>query len=161
MTRTKPLHLASLALVGVVAGWLVELFLASNGRAVVVPPIALGITLLAIGVLVVALAVPVRRVARGRPGATVDPIYATRVLVLAKAASLTAALLTGGMLGLLLFLVTRAVVADATLWPAVVGVAGSAALLIAGIVAEGMCRIPPGGEDDRPTDEVAPDLREG
>jgi len=147
MTRTRPLHLVLLALGGIAAGWLLEVLLVSTGRAVAVPPYTLAITLLAIAVLVVLLALPVRRVAQGRPGAKVDPFYATRVVVLAKAASITAAALSGAMLAILVFLVTRPVIGSA-LWPAILGAVASAALLAAGVIAENMCRLPPPPDDD-------------
>ena len=143
MKRTNLLHIALLALIAAVGAWLVETALVSAGRAAIVPPLTLAIALLVIAVAGVAAAVPVRRVARGKPGARVDPIYATRVVVLAKAASLTGAILTGGAAGILAFLLTRPVIGVGSMVPAVLAAVASVAVLIGGLIAENMCRIPP------------------
>ncbi|MDP3208625.1 MAG: DUF3180 domain-containing protein, partial [Rhodoglobus sp.] len=64
MTRTNPLHLVVLAVLGAVAAWLLETGLAASGRAVLIPPVTLAIALVLIGVIVVLMARPVRRVSR-------------------------------------------------------------------------------------------------
>jgi len=146
--RTNPIHLILLAVAGAAVGWLVETALASAGRAVAVPPITLAIGLVVIAVSVVVAAIPVRRVARGRRGAKVDPHYATRVVVLAKAASITGAILTGAGAGVLAFLLTRPVIAVGSVWPAVLAAIAAVAVLAAGLIAENMCRIPPERDGD-------------
>jgi len=148
MRRTSPWTLVLLGVAGLVVGWLVEIGLASTGRAILVAPYGLAIALVVLALAIVAVAVPVRRVARGRPGARVDPFYATRVVVLSKAASLAAAIFAGLMGGALVFVATRPVVSTDMLWKSIAGLAASAALLIAGLVAENMCRVPPGAGDD-------------
>ena len=155
MRRTSPLNLVLLAVGGAAAAWLIETALVSSGRPAAVPPLTLAIALLVIAVAVVAAAIPVRRVARGRPGARVDPIYATRVLVLAKAAAITGAILVGVAGGVLAFLLTRPVLGVGSLWLAVLAAAASAAVLAGGLVAENMCRIPPDRDEDGP-DEPSP-----
>ena len=149
MKRTGAWTFVMIGVGGLVIGWLAELLLVTVGRAVVVPPYPLAGALLVLAVAVVAVAVPVRRVARGEPGARVDPFYATRVLVLAKTAGVAAAGLAGLFGGALAFISTRPVVVDELLWQSIAGLAASAALLVTGIIAEGMCRIPPRDEDDR------------
>ncbi len=154
MTRTAPWTLVVIGVGGAVVGWLLELLLVTVGRPVIVPPYPLAAALVVLAVAVVAVAVPVRRVARRVPGARVDPFYATRVLVLAKSAGIAAAGLAGLFAGALAFVGTRPVVVDDLLWKSVAGLAASAALLVGGIVAEGMCRIPPPDEDERGADEL-------
>jgi len=149
MTRTKPLHLVLLGFGGAVLGWLLETALAASGRAVIIPPVTLAIALTAIGALLVIMALPVRRVSRGVPGARVDPFYATRVVVLAKASSLTAALLAGGALGITISLLGRAVVPGVgSISMALATLVGAGLLLVGGLVAEYMCTIPPSDDDD-------------
>ncbi len=159
MTRTAPWTLVALGVAGLVVGWLLELFLASTGAAVVVPPYPLAAVLVVLAVAIVAAAIPVRRVARGRPGARVDPFYATRVLALAKAASLSAAVFAGLIGGVLVFVATRPVVSDDQLWKSVAGLAASAALLIGGLVAENMCRVPPPADEHRDDERADGDRR--
>jgi len=159
MKRTAPWTLVSIGVGGLLAGWLVELLLVTGGRAVLVPPYPLAAALVVLAVAIVAVAVPVRRVAKGEPGARVDPFYATRVLVLAKSAGIAAAGLAGLFGGALVFIATRPVVVDDLLWKSIAGLAASAALLVAGIVGEGMCRIPPRDEDGPAGGELPGDVR--
>lgn len=146
MKRTNPLHLVLLFAVAAAAAWFIELALVGNGRPAAVPPITLAIALLVIAVGVVVAAIPVRRVAQRKPGARVDPITATRVVLLAKAASITGAILAGGALGILAFLLTRPVIGVGSMVPAVLCAVAAVAVLVGGLIAENMCRIPP--EDD-------------
>lgn len=149
MKPTKASPLVALAAIGVIAGWFVEVMLVGSGRPSLVPPITLGVALALIGVLVVLGALPVFRVARGVAGARVDPFYATRILLLAKASSLTGAILTGVAIGILVFLLTRSVVAAAgPIGMAIATLVGAALLLAGGLAAEKMCTLPP--EDDAP-----------
>ena len=88
------------------------------------------------------------------PGAHVDPFYATRVVVLAKASSLAGALVTGLAAAILVFLLTRSVLpAVGSLTMAVVTAVGAVVLLAGGLVAEKMCTLPP--EDDTPKESPA------
>ena len=161
MTRTKPAHLVLLLIIGTVLMWLIETALASSGRAVLIPPFTLGVALLLIGVIVVLMALPVRRVARRVPGSSVDPFYATRVVIIAKASSLAGALLAGGGLGVGLYLLSRAVLpAVGSITMAFATAVGAVVLLVGGLVAEYMCTIPPddesNGDPNRPSQEVLP-----
>ena len=157
MTRTTPASLVLLAVLGGGVMWFIETALATSGRAVVLPPITLGVALLLIGVIIVAMALPVRRVSRGVAHARVDPFYATRVLMLAKASSLGGALLGGGGLAIVGYLLSRSLVASPNaVTMSVVTAAGALLLLVAGLVAEHMCSIPP---DDEKRDVGAPDPR--
>ena len=157
MTRTTPASLVLLAVLGGGVMWFIETALATSGRAVVLPPVTLGVALLLIGVIIVAMALPVRRVSRGVAHARVDPFYATRVLMLAKASSLGGALLGGGGLGIVGYLLSRSLVASPNaVTMSVVTAVGALLLLVAGLVAEHMCSIPP---DDEKRDVGAPDPR--
>jgi hypothetical protein len=150
VTRTRPSSLVVLALIGAAVGWLLEFGLVALGRAVAIPPVTLGAALGVIGVVIVLLALPVFRVVRKVEGARVDPFYATRVVLLAKASSLAGALATGLAVAILVFLLTRSVLpAGGSLAMAVVTVVGAIVLLVGGLVAEWMCTLPP--EDDTPT----------
>ncbi|MGV8895251.1 MAG: DUF3180 family protein [Rhodoglobus sp.] len=155
MKRTAPATLLLLAVLGGGMMWFVETALAASGRAVIIPPVTLGLALLLIGIIIVAMALPVRRVARGVARARIDPFYATRVLVLAKASSLGGAVLGGGGLGIVGYLVSRSVV-GAPVTMSVTATVGAILLLVAGLVAEHMCTIPP---DDTKSDDGSPDPR--
>ncbi len=143
MNRTKPLTLILLAVLGTVVAWFLETALVTSSQPVLTPPFTLAIALVLIGVTVVIMALPVRRVARGTHG-RIDPFYATRVVVLAKASSLSGAVLAGGGVGISVFLLTRSVVPGATtVFAAIAMAVGALVLLGGGLVAESMCALPP------------------
>jgi hypothetical protein len=148
MTRTNPLHLILLAILGAGVMWLTQSALASAGQPIVIPPITLAVALVLIGLIIVVMALPVRRVSRGVPRARIDPFYATRVLMLAKASSLSGALVGGGAVGVFAYLVSRsALPPTASVASAIAAGVSAIALLAAGLVAEHMCRIPPEDQD--------------
>lgn len=150
MTRTKPLHLVLLAALGTTALWFVETALAASGRPVLMPPFTLALALVLIGVIIVVMALPIRRVARGHRSARVDPFYATRVVMLAKASSLGGALLAGAGLGIAGYLLSRSVVPGVGSVSMAVGMTvGAILLLVAGLVAEHWCTIPPDDDDKK------------
>jgi hypothetical protein len=137
------------------AAWLVEIALIATGRPAAVPPTTLALALAVIGALDIALAFPIRRAVKDRQRARVDPFYATRVAVLAKASSLAGALATGVGLGILVFLLSRSVLAVGSILMAVATIVGAVVLLVAGLVAEHLCSIPPDDDDKRETYDPA------
>jgi hypothetical protein len=150
MKRTRPTSLIGLGVLGLVVGFLGEFAAASSGLAVFVPPLTLPITLVAVAIIVVAFAVPIRRAVRGRSSRRIDPFQATRIVVLAKACGLSGALLTGIGIGIGAYLLSRDVLpgGNAILLTALT-TAGAVILLVAGLVAELFCTLPPGDDDDR------------
>jgi Na+/melibiose symporter-like transporter len=156
VTRTNPLHLVLLAVLGGGATWLLQTALASAGQPVLIPPFTLAVALTLIGVIMVVMALPVRRVTRGTARKRVDPFYATRVVMLAKASSLSGALLAGGGLGIAGYLLTRSVLPGVgSVTMAFATALGAILLLVAGLVAENMCTIPP-DDDDKQDDRPEP-----
>jgi hypothetical protein len=152
MKRTQATPLIAIALVGVLLGFLLEIAAAASGFPYIVPPISLPLTMVAVGIIVVALAWPIRQATRangtGRTVKPVNPFMAMRVAVLAKASSLSGALLLGGGGGIVLYILTRSIVpAVASLWQGIAVVIGAALLLAGGLIAEHFCAIPPSGDD--------------
>lgn len=148
MKRTRTSTLVTLAVVGAAVGALGELALASNGRPIIGLPITLALALAVIGGIVVWLAVPIRRMTRAAGAPKVDPFYATRILMLAKACAVTGALIVGVAIGVLFFLLTRTVVGVGSVTQAIAAIIGAGVLLAGGLVAEFMCRVPPSDDDD-------------
>jgi hypothetical protein len=146
--RTRPFFLVLFAIVGVGAGLLLEVILASTGAAVASAPFTLALSLAVIGVLVIVFAVPVRRAVRDRENHRVDPFYATRVVILAKASSIAGSLLFGATSAIVGYLLTRTVIAAVgSIFTSGAAVVGSVVLLVCGLVAENMCSLPPDDED--------------
>ncbi len=150
MTRTSSATLAVLALIGGAVGWLLEMALVATGAPAAIPPATFAFALAVVGILVIALAIPVRKTVRDRQNNRVDPFYATRVVLLAKASSLTGALISGAALGILAFLLTRSVVAAVgSILMTGLTVIGAVVLVVGGLVAENWCSIPPDDTDEQ------------
>jgi hypothetical protein len=142
--RTRPFPLLALALAGAILGFLLQIGLASGGRPILVPPVTLPITLAAAGALVLAFAIPVYRAIRGPVRREVNPFRAMRVVVLAKASSLVGSLVAGFGLGCTLYVLSRAIVPEvSSLWLSIASAAGGVVLLVAGLVSEQLCALPP------------------
>ncbi len=153
MNRTRPATLIVTALASGVTGWIAQVVLVASGRSMIVPPVSLSVVLLLIAGLLVYAAIPVYRTARRTSPRPVDPFYATRVVVLAKASSVGGALFSGAAAAILVFTLTRPVVpAVGSIAVSVAAVVGAIALLVAGLVVEKMCTLPP---DDDTTDQLA------
>ncbi len=149
MKRVNISTLILLAALGGVTGAFLETALAAGGRPIVLPPLTLAVALLAIGVIVILLAVPIRRLTTGKSKEQIDPYYATRVLMLAKASALSGSLLTGFGVGITIFLLTRSVLPGVgSVGLALSTLLGAGALLVAGLIAEHMCTIPPSDDGD-------------
>ncbi len=151
MKRTRPTPLIGLGVAGIVIGFLVELGAAGAGVAVFIPPLTLPLTLIAIAAIVIGFAIPIRRATHAKTRTRIDPFRAMRVAVLAKACSLSGALLTGSGIGVLSYLFSRSVLpASGAIWQAVAATLGATVLLTAGLVAEYLCTLPPEDEDKKP-----------
>lgn len=154
MTRSRPLPLVLLALVGFALAFATDLALAMRGEPVLVPPLSLAVGLVLIAALLVALAWPVRAAAKGER--RIDPFYATRVVVLAKASALAGALLLGGAGGILIYLLSRAVVPIGSTLTAAGTLVAAVILLIAALVAEHFCALPPDDDEQQEAAAAAP-----
>lgn len=150
MKRTGPSTIISIAIVALVAGFAYDAVLARTQRPTFVPPLALGLVLLAIAAIILTLAVPVYRVARGQTREPIDAYYATRVVLIAKASSIAGTILGGLVGGVFAYLVTRGVGVPASLLvPTIITLVGGVVLVAAGLVAEFMCTVPPNDDDRR------------
>jgi MFS family permease len=149
MKRTRASILLACALTGGVITYLLELLAQSLGGNVVVPPLSLSLTVLALAIAVVLLAVPVRRWVTGKRKAPIDPFYALRVAVFAKASSLAGSLLLGATGGILIFLLGRPIPLPAPTGVLVGSeIVASALLVAAGLIAEYLCTLPPQNPED-------------
>ncbi len=148
MKRTRAATIVILAVLGAAVAAVTEVVLASNGHPIINLPITLGIALSIIGAIVVTMALPIRRMIKVADAPRVDPFYATRVLMLAKACAITGALAVGVGVGVLAYLLTRSVISSGSVLSAIITLLGAGVVLAGGLVAEHMCRIPPGDDDN-------------
>ncbi|MDY0907894.1 DUF3180 domain-containing protein [Microbacterium sp. CFBP9034] len=151
MKRTGPGILIVAALLGVAAGFLLDQILTSSGRPTFTPLVSLPILLVALGAIVLILAMPIRRATRGTGTAAVNPFRALRVAMLAKASSIVGAALGGLAVGLLLFVGTRPAAPSLGSLATVIATAVCGALLVAAaLVAEHLCTIRKDDDDEQP-----------
>ncbi|GHF25113.1 DUF3180 domain-containing protein [Pseudolysinimonas yzui] len=152
MTRTRISTIVILITVGAAAGFLVQVALAAGSLPKFRPEYTLALSLLFIAGITIALAVPIRRATRATVRTRIDPFHATRVVLFAKASSIAGGLLTGAAAGLLAELLVRngGLNTDSLLRSLAVLV-GAIAVLVAGLVGEFLCTVPP-GDDEGKTD---------
>ncbi len=144
MKRSTASPLIGLFLVGLVLGFLLEVAAAAFGLAAFVPPYTLPISLVCVSIVVVAFSIPIRRAVRGKSAVPTNPFRAMRVVILAKASSLAGAVLAGVGCGVIGYLLSRSVLPQpATMWMAGATAVGALVLMVAGLVAEFLCTIPP------------------
>jgi len=158
--RTSPLSVLASAVIGIAVGVLIQVYLSSRGGAPLVPPISLAATLLVLAAVLVVLAVLLRRAVNRSSQRPVNPFHAVRLLAGARAGQFAGALFGGFGAGLAMQLLTRGVMAPTSTWVPMLLVAGAGAvLLICGVIAESLCRVPPddpeaertgGGPDSAP-----------
>jgi hypothetical protein len=104
--------------------------------------ITLPVVLVGLGVIVLALAIPLYRATRGHSKAPVNPFRAVRIAMLAKASSIVGAALGGAGLGLLLYVLSRPTEHDPSVVALLVATAICGVLLVvAALIAEHLCTI--------------------
>ncbi len=151
MTRTRATPLIGLGVLGLVFGFLLEFGAETLGGSLIIAPISLPLTLIAIGAIVVGFSVPIRRAVTGRSKNPIDPFQALRIVVLARASSRVGALLTGVTLGALIYFTTRPVLPGVgSLWLTIGSCIGAVLLAVAGLIAEYLCTLPKDDDDDAP-----------
>ncbi|MER7797335.1 DUF3180 domain-containing protein [Microbacterium sp. NPDC096154] len=157
MNRTSPLALLVAAVLGGGAGFLIDHVLTLSGRPTFAPAVGLPILLVLLGAVCLVTAWPVRRSTRRAGAPRVDPFRAVRIAILAKASSLVGAAVGGAAAGLLLYVSTRPVSpALGSMATTIATIAAGAALVVAALVAEQFCSLPPGSGTEDP-DEREPD----
>ena len=149
MTRTRASSILVLAVIGAVLGFFLQTALAAASQPKFVPAYTIALSLVIVAALVIALAVPIRRATRGKVRRRIDPFHATRVVVIAKASSLAGGLLTGLAIGLLAELLVRSGgVNSDSLLKTLATLGGAVVLLVAGLVGEFLCTVPPPSDDE-------------
>jgi len=155
MKPTKASFLFLISLPMMVLAFFAASLLVSRGFQVPVSPINLLITLAAIATVLLALSIPIWRYRNGLKQASskrpkrVDPFYAVRVLLLAKASSIAGVLFAAWHLGVVIFQISGAVVVQSLVLQNAIGFLASLSLVIAAIVTEQICRLPQDQDPDQ------------
>jgi hypothetical protein len=154
MKPTKISFLLLISLPTALVGFFLSTVLVGRGFQVPVSPANLLITLIAIAVVLLMLAIPIWRYRNALKQSSavrpkrVDPFYAVRVLLLAKASSIAGALFVGWHLGVVIFQLSGVVVVQSLVLQNFFGFLASLTLSIAAIVTEQICRLPQDTEPD-------------
>lgn len=130
----------------------------NNGRLIPVSGITLAISVIVVAVILISLAIPIWKYKRNLKKATValeqnpaakvnkplpvDPFYAVRVLVLAKAGAVTASILGGWHIGVLIKQYTAPVVVESSTGTNIAAGIASLVLLAVSFIVEWICRLP-------------------
>ncbi|GAA1705152.1 hypothetical protein GCM10009808_23910 [Microbacterium sediminicola] len=153
MKRTSAGILLTIALLAAIIGFFTDQLLVVTGYPSFTPLITLPVLLVALGAIVIVLAIPIRRAARGVHGARVNPFRAVQIAMLAKASSMLGAGATGFSLGLVVFLLTRPVIPSlGSMATQVTTLVAGLILVAAGLVAEYLCTIRKDDDDTPPGD---------
>jgi len=151
LTRARDLVLA-----GVLAAVVVTVLLIVAYDSVPPLPVLAGATLLVLAVLELVFTLTLRPRLAGKQGTKPVPaLQAVRAVALAKASSLLGAIMAGGWLGVLVYVVPRRSTIDAAAHDTtsgVVGLVSAAALIAAALWLEYSCRAP--DDRDRRDDET-------
>ena len=148
MKPTRPLVLLFVTLATATTAFFIAGFLVGRGFSIPASPSNLVVTVAAIATVLLALAVPIWRYRAalkdhsGKRPKRVDPFYAVRVLLLAKASSMGGSLFLGWHLGVISFQMATPVVAFSPLLQNLLGAFSSLVLIIAALVTEQICRLP-------------------
>lgn len=150
MKRTNPWFLLGLTPLGFGVGFALDWALVSRGGTAIPVPWTLSVSLVLIGIAVVALGTRVRRAVHPERSRRIDPIAAVTIVQLAKASATGGALMVGAMVGLLAFVTSRPVVIETVIPSNIGGVVAALILVVLAFVAESMCVLPPQDPDGEP-----------
>lgn len=158
MTQLRPLWLLIVAAGAALGGYLAAVAMLAAGYSSPVLPLSSVITLVAVGLIVLALGLVVwrdqRRLQRtadrpresgtnGRPGRRLHPLQAVRVVAAGQACAYAGSLIAGWHAGVLLHLGPAAGIGTPNVTAGLTVVIGGMLWVIIGFVVETLCRIPP------------------
>jgi hypothetical protein len=164
MKPTKTINLLGFAVPAVTAGYLLPQVVVNNGGSIPISPINIIITLPLIGIVLVLLAIPMfkyrksllakaKDAAKPRP-MPMNPFYAVRLVLLAKAIAISGAIFSGWHIGVVWLQLTSPIVPSSTLQNAI-ALIGAIVMTVCAIVVERVCRIPDDGSAPNAAGEPA------
>jgi len=150
MKPTKIINLLAFAIPATTAGYLLPQIVMNNGGAIPISPLNIIITLPLIGIVLVLMAIPMFRYRRSLLAKAKDnslprsmpinPFYAVRLVLLAKAISISGAIFSGWHLGVVWLQFTTPIIPTSTAQNAL-ALIGAIVMTICAIIVERVCRI--------------------
>jgi hypothetical protein len=150
MKPTKIMTLIGWLVPATTAGYLLPKILVSGGGAIPISPLNIIVTLPLIGIILLLMAIPmfkyrkanqlrVKDSSKPRP-MPLNPFYAVRLVVLAKAIAVSGAIFSGWHLGVVWLQLTSPVVPSSTLQNGF-ALLGSIVMTVCAVIVERICRI--------------------
>lgn len=142
--RVTPLMLLLCAIIGGGSGLLLQTYRSGVGLAPFAPPFSLAASLAVLALVLVVLARRLKAAISAERTRAVNPFHAVRLLAGAWAGQITGSLFLGFGLGLGSTIITRIAHVQVSVWVPMLSAAVAGGLLIvAGVIAENACRVPP------------------
>ena len=164
MKQTRISTLFGNAVATAILAWGLSELLVRLGNQLPVSTTNLLVTLPVIAIVLVLLALPIFRYraaikealakpadSKRAPIKRVDPFYALRVAMLAKAASIAGAIFAGWHAGVLIAVLGSPQIASNGVWRSSIGLLASTGLTVCGVIVERACKVPPDA-DPAPSD---------
>ena len=156
MKPTKIMNLIGWAVPAATAGYLLPQLVVNNGGSIPISPLNIIITLPLIGIILVLMAIPMfkyRRslIARQKDSAAprpmpMNPFYAVRLVLLAKAISISGAIFSGWHIGVVWLQLTSPIIPSSTLQNTF-ALIGAIVMTVCAVVVERICKITDDGSE--------------
>ena len=156
MKPTKIMTLVGWAVSATTAGYLLPKFVVNAGGAIPISPLNIIITLPLIGILLVLMAIPMFRYRKASLARTKDiskprpmpmnPFYAVRLVLLAKAIAISGAIFSGWHIGVVWLQLTSPIIPSSTLQNGF-ALLGAIGMTACAIIVERICRITDDGSE--------------
>ncbi len=159
MKPTKILTLIGWLIPTATAGYLLSKIITTNGGQVPVTQLNLILTLVVVSVILGSFAVPMLRYRRAlaeqlknsnspRPK-RLNPFYAVRLLILAKATAISGAMFSGWHIGVI-WMQLSSPVTPSSIWQNAFALVASILMVVVGLIVERICRIKDDAELEAP-----------
>lgn len=143
MNSLRPLWVATVLVVGTVAGYTVQFITSSSGYAVPVLHWSSLLTMGAASVLTLIMGIRVKRYTSGKSTSPISPIAAARTLVLAQASVYAGSTIAGWHIGILIGLLGASGSGSDAVKSSLLMTGGALVMAIVGWVVEQFCKLPP------------------
>ncbi len=150
MKPTKLINLVAWLVPATTAGYLLPQIVVNQGGSIPISPLNIIITLPLIGIILALMAIPIFKyrkalLARTKDSAAsrplpLNPFYAVRILLLAKAISISGAIFTGWHIGVVWLQLSSPIIPSSTLQNGL-ALIGAIIMTVCAVIVERVCRV--------------------
>lgn len=148
MNSLRPLWVLTVLVIGIVAGYALQIVTMTAGYPVPVLHWTSLVTMGAAALLTLVMGIRIKLFTSGRTQKRVNPIAAARTLVLAQASVYAGSTIAGWHGGILLGLLTAAGLGSDAVKSSLVMIGGALVMVIVGWIVEQFCKLPPEDPSD-------------